>query len=153
MPWYEYQLFLGCKVWVVNYKLYIFFSMVGSCYIIAKGDSSMLATFGSNQWCISDEYQTFSNQSYHNIFLLVIVYGLSSDGFFFPTWDLHVWMNFINFMPFIILIILIFSNLAALAFDQWCICDDFGTSTNQFGCDHCFVGFFKGFVKDFSLST
>jgi hypothetical protein len=53
-----------------------------------------------------------------------------------------VWMNFINFMPFIILIILIFSNLAALAFDQWCICDDFGTSTNQFCCDQCFVGFF-----------
>jgi hypothetical protein len=25
--------------------------------------------------------------------------------------------------------------LAALAFDQWHICDDFGTSTNQFCCD------------------
>jgi hypothetical protein len=38
---------------------------------------------------------------------------LSSDGFCFSTWDLHVQMNFyLNFMPMIILIILIFSNLA-----------------------------------------
>jgi TRAP-type mannitol/chloroaromatic compound transport system permease small subunit len=39
---------------------------------------------------------------------------------------------FINFMPFIILIIFFFCNLTILAFDQWRICDDFGTSTNQF---------------------
>jgi hypothetical protein len=76
--------FLGCKVWVVNCKLYIFFSMEGSCYIIMKGDSSMLAISASDQWCISDEYKTSSNQSCHNIFLLVIVYDLSNDGFFFP---------------------------------------------------------------------
>jgi hypothetical protein len=54
-------------------------------------------------------------------------------------------------MPFIILIILKFSNLVALAFDQWCICDDFGTSTNQFCCDQCFVGFFKGSSRIFSF--
>jgi hypothetical protein len=45
-------------------------------------------------------------------------------------------------MPFIILKILIFSNFVALAFDQWHICDDFGTSTNQFCCDQCFVALF-----------
>jgi hypothetical protein len=54
--------------------------------------------------------------------LLVIVYDLSSDGvFFFPTWDLHVQIKFIKFMPFIVLkklIIKKISNLAALAFDQ-----------------------------------
>ncbi len=64
--------------------------------------------------------------------------------FFFPTWDLHLQMNFINFLPLIILILIIlfFSNLVALAFDQWCICDDFGTFANQFCCDQCFIGFF-----------
>jgi hypothetical protein len=45
-------------------------------------------------------------------------------------------------MPMIILIILIFFNLVALAFDQGCICNDFGTSTNQFCWDQRFVGFF-----------
>jgi hypothetical protein len=69
--------------------------------------------------------------------------------FFFPTWDLHVQMNIINFMPMIILIILIFSNLAALAFDQRCICDGFGTSINQFCCDQCFG--FKGSSRIFSF--
>jgi len=75
--------------------------------------------------------------------------------FFFPTWDLHLQMNFINFLPLIILILIIlfFSNLAALAFDQWCICDDFGTFANQFCCDHVLLGFFGGSIKDFFLST
>jgi len=39
-----------------------------------------------DQWCISDDYKTFSNQSCHNFFLLIIVYDLLSDGVFFPTW-------------------------------------------------------------------
>jgi hypothetical protein len=38
-------------------------------------------------------------------------------------------------MPFILLIVLKFSNFVALACGQWHICDDFGTSTNQFCCD------------------
>jgi hypothetical protein len=55
-------------------------------------------------------------------------------------------------MPMMILIKLFFSNLPALDFDQWCICDDFGTSTNQFCCDQYFVGFcFKGSLKKNSL--
>jgi hypothetical protein len=53
-----------------------------------------LVAFASDQWHISDEYKTASNGSCHNLFLLVIVYDLSNDDFFFLTWDL---MNFINF--------------------------------------------------------
>jgi len=63
-------------------------------------------------------------------------------------------MNFIDFMPFIILvklIIICFFNLRALAFDQWHIWDDFGTSTNEFCCGHCFVGLFKGSSRIFSF--
>ncbi len=60
--------FLGCKVWVVNWKLYFFFSMEGNCYIIVKGGFSMLAVYASDQWCITNEYKTFSNQNCHNIF-------------------------------------------------------------------------------------
>jgi hypothetical protein len=44
--------------------------------------------------------------------------------------------------------------LVASTSNQWCICDDFGTSANQFCCDQCFVGFFfGGSTKDFFLST
>jgi hypothetical protein len=120
--------------------------MARSCYIIAEGSFSMLAAFASNQWCINDEYKTSSNQSCHNIFLLVIVYDLSSDGFFFSNLgstcvDEFYW--FYVFYNINIISNIISSNLAALAFDQRCICDDFETSTNQFCCDQCFVGFFK----------
>jgi hypothetical protein len=50
----------------------------------------MLAASTFDQWYISDEYKTSSNWSCHDIFLLVIVYDLLSDDFFFPTWDLLV---------------------------------------------------------------
>jgi hypothetical protein len=42
-----------------------------------------LVAFASDQWHISDEYKTASNGSCHNLFLLVIVYDLSNDEFFF----------------------------------------------------------------------
>jgi len=38
--------YLGCKVWVVNCKLLLLFNMVGSCYIIDEGCSSMWVA-----WC------------------------------------------------------------------------------------------------------
>jgi hypothetical protein len=84
------------------------------------------------------------------LLVIVYVYDLSSDGFFFFNLGSTCVDEFIHFMPFIILI---FFNLAALAFYQWCICDDFETFMNQFCCDQCFVGFLKGFIKDFFLST
>jgi len=84
-------------------------------------------------------------------FCLLLYMTYQMMNFFFLTWDL---MNFINFMPLIILIksiILIFSNLATkLSFDQWCICDDFETSANQICCDEYFIRFFFFFGKDSS---
>jgi hypothetical protein len=68
----------------------------------------------------------------------------------FSTWDLHVQIKFIKFMPFINKK---FPNLATLTFDQWCIFYDFGTSSNQFCCHQCFVGFFKKAHQGFFLST
>jgi hypothetical protein len=62
------------------------------------------------------------------------VYDLSNDGFCFPTWDLHFYLfyafdniNNINNINFF--------QLGTLVFDQSCICDDFGTSANQFSYD------------------
>jgi hypothetical protein len=42
--------------------------MLGNYYIIFEGDFLMFVAFTFDQWCISDEYKTFSNQSCHNIF-------------------------------------------------------------------------------------
>jgi len=112
----------------------------------------MLTTSTSDQWCISDEYTTSSNQSCHNIVFASYCIWFIKWWFFFFQLGIYMcrWI-FINFMPSMIFIKLIFSNFAALAFDQWCICDDFGTFTNQFCCDLCFVSFFLGFIKDFFL--
>jgi hypothetical protein len=45
----------------------------------------MLGSCACDQWHISDEYKTASNESCHNSFLLVIAYDLWSDEFFFSN--------------------------------------------------------------------
>ncbi len=112
-----------------------------------------LTTSTSYQWCISDEYKTYSKQSCHNIFCCLLYMTYQVMVFFFQLGIYMCRWIFINFMPMIILIILKFSNLVALAFDQWCIYNDFGTSANQFLLWPKFCLFFlKGFIKDFFLS-
>ncbi len=140
-------------MWVVNCKLYYSFACRGNCYIITKSNSSILVASTVDQWCISDEHKTSINQSCHYFFTSYCIW-LIKWWFFFVNLGSTCVDEFYSFYGFIILIKLIilkFSNLAALTFEQWHISDDFETSTNQFCCVQCFVGFFKGSSRVFSF--